>query len=242
MPTYLNKIRLKPFFPSIFLLALCLNTQAQSNFHKMTIGAGAGITQSFADVAKSSFGVAGYGTFDYYFTPFLSLGFEGQMGEIKGGNVNTDPHHRQFTNGYKAFNLNGKVALGSFIDYQRTGFANAIKGLYLGSGAGIIMNKMKAIQRINPNNGVAYPGAESSKDLFIPINLGINFNFMNRNGYNKYGINVNYQSNITLGEGLDGYDDSSINFKSGKPDIYTYFSIGFRYHFGTLGLSSKTLY
>jgi hypothetical protein len=242
LTTYLNKIYLKLVLTSLLALLLCLNIQAQSNFHKMTISAGVGITQSFADVVKNDFGTAGYGTFDYYLTPFLSLGFEGQMGEINGGDAFNDPYNRQFTNRYKAFNFNGKVSLGALIDYERTGFANAIKGLYIGAGAGVIMNSMKFIQRINTSDGSKFPGLDNSKDLYIPLNLGINFNFMNRSGYYKYGININYQSNITLGEGLDGYDDSSITFKNGNPDIYTYFSLGFRYHFGSIGLSSKTLY
>ncbi len=242
MPTYLNKIYLKPVLASLLALLICLNSQAQSNFHKMTVGAGVGITQSFADVKKNDFGTAGYGTFDYYFTPFVNLGLEGQMGEINGGDVHKDPNNRQFTNRYKTFNLNGKIAIGALINYERTGFTNAIKGLYIGAGAGVIMNDMKFIQRVNPNGESTFPGLDSSKDLYIPLNLGINFSFMNRSGYYKYGININYQSNITLGEGLDGYDDSSLTFKNGKPDIYTYFSLGFRYHFGSIGLSSKTLY
>lgn len=244
MPTYLKEDTLKPIFASLLALSLCLNATAQSNFYKMTIGAGAGITQSFADLAKHDYGLAGYGTFDYLFTPFLSLGFEGQMGEINGGDVNTDPNYRQFINRYKAFALNGKVYLGALINYERSGFANAIKGLYAGAGAGIVMNKMRFVVREKPYDpsGYVFPGKDSSKDLMIPLNLGINFNFMDRYGYYKYGVNFNYQTNVTLGEGLDGYDDSPLKFKSGKPDIYTYFSIGLKYHFGSVGLSTKTLY
>lgn len=235
---------MKPILTAAFVLLLSINVRAQSNFYKMTIGAGAGLTQSFTDVAKHDFGLAGYGSFDYNFTPFLSLGFEGQMGEINGGDVYNDPYNRQFINRYKAFNLNGKVSLGALIDYGRTGFANAIKGLYVGAGAGVVMNKMRFIVRERPDDasGYIFPGLDSSKDLLIPLNLGINFNFMNKYGYHKYGININYQSNITLGEGLDGYDDSPTKFKNGYPDVYNYFSIGLRYHFGSLGLSTKTLY
>lgn len=224
------------------VLLFCINANAQSNFYKMTIGGGAGATQSFADLAKQDFGLAGYGTFDYNFTPFLSLGVEGQMGEINGGDVYTDPNYRQFINRYKTFTINGKVSLGALIDYGRTGFSNVIKGLYVGAGAGIVMNKMRFVVREKPDDGYIFPGLDSSKDLLVPLNLGINFNFADRYGYYKYSLNVNYQSNITLGEGLDGYDDSARRFKNGSPDIYNFFSIGLRYHFGTVGLSTKTLY
>lgn len=223
-------------------LLTCLSTSAQSNFYKMTIGAGAGITQSFADLAKHDFGLAGYGTFDYNFTPFLSLGLEGQMGEINGGDFYTDANNRQFINRYKAFTLNGKVSLGAVIDYRRTGLSNVIKGLYVGTGAGIVMNKMRFIVREKPDNGYIFPGYDSSKDILVPLNIGINFNISDKNGYYRYGININYQSNIVIGEGLDGYDDSPIKFENGNPDIYNYFSIGLKYHFGSIGLSTKTLY
>ncbi|WP_316816671.1 outer membrane beta-barrel protein [Pedobacter nyackensis] len=233
---------MKSILISFLALLTCLKTNAQSNFYKMTIGGGAGLTQSFTDVAKHDFGLAGYGTFDYNFTPFLSLGFEGQMGEINGGDVYKDPYNRQFINRYKTFNLNGKVSLGALINYERTGFSNVIKGLYVGAGAGVVMNKMRFVVRENPESGYIYPGYDSSKDLLVPLNLGINFNISNKYGYYKYAINVNYQSNITLGEGLDGYDDSPVKFKNGYTDIYNYFSIGLKYHFGSIGLSTKTLY
>lgn len=234
---------MKPFLTSLTALLIWFNTNAQSNFYKMSIGAGAGITQSFGDLAKHDYGLAGYGTFDYLFTPFVSLGIEGQMGEINGGDIYTDPHTRQFINSYKAISINGKLSLGAVIDYGRTGFANAVKGLYIGAGAGVLMNKMRFVQRYDLNNpDYIFPGKDSSNDLLVPLNIGITFNFMDRYGYSKYGINFNYQANVTLGEGMDGYDDSPLKFKSGKPDIYNYFSIGLKYHFGSMGLSTKTLY
>lgn len=233
---------MKSLLTPLFALLLCLTAKAQSNFYKMTIGASAGITQSFADLEKQDYGSAGSATFDYYFTPFLSLGFEGQMGELRGGDIHTDPNNRQFINGYKAFNFNGKIALGALIDYNRSGFSNVIKGLYVGAGAGVIMNKMKLIVREKPSDGYIFPGMDNSKDLLVPLNLGINFNFPNRYGHYRYSINVNYQANLTLGEGLDGYDDPPIKFKSGDPDIYSYISIGLKYHFGPMGLSTRTLY
>lgn len=235
---------MKPILTSLLALLFCLNVAAQSNFYKMTVGAGAGVTQSFADLAKHDFGLAGYGTFDYNFTPFISFGAEGQMGEINGGDVNTDPNNRQFINRYKAFSLNGKLSLGALINYERNGFSNVIKGLYLGAGAGLILNEMRFVMRekLNDPSGYEFPGKDSSKDLMIPLNLGINFNFLNHDGYYRYGININFQSNITLGEGLDGYDDSPAKFNSGRPDVYNYLSLGLRYHFGSLGLSTKTLY
>ncbi|WP_316810457.1 outer membrane beta-barrel protein [Pedobacter heparinus] len=233
---------MKTILTLLLPVLLYVNAAAQSNFYKLGIGGGFGVTQSFADLAKHDFGTAGYGSFDYYFTPFVSFGAEGQMGEVNGGDVNEDPNRRQFINSYKAFSLNARLYLGAIIDYRRTGFTNAIKGLYAGAGAGVIMNKMKFVVREKPDDGYIFPGSDSSKDLLVPLNAGITFNFPDRSGYTRYGFNLNYQANITLGEGLDGYNDSPIKFKSGKPDVYTYISVGLKYYFGPMGLSIKSLY
>jgi hypothetical protein len=236
---------LKTTLTTLLVLALLIQARAQSNFYKMSIGGGGGLTRSFTDLAKHDFGVAGYGVFDYYFTPFLSLGIEGQMGEINSGDYKTDAAGRQAINRYKAVSINGKIALGALIDYRRNGFANAIKGLYLGAGAGIIQNKMAFVVRKKVDedgNEYFFPGKDKSKDPIVPINLGINFNFHDGSGYYRYALNFNCQTTIAIGEGMDGYDDSPLKFKNGSPDIYSYYTVGLRYYFGSMGLSRKTLY
>lgn len=225
------------------LALLCyIHVAAQSNFYKLGVGGGFGVTQSFTDVRKHDFGLAGYLVADYYFTPYINAGIEGQMGEINGGDVNNDPYHRQFINSYKTFTLNAKLFLGAITEYERGSFLNSIKGLYIGSGVGVVQNKMRGIVRVIPesNPQEIYPGKDESKNLLFPFNLGINFYFQDRSGFQRYVLNFNYQSNVVLGEGLDGYDDSSIKFRNGNPDIYTYFSVGIRYHFGPVGLYKKT--
>jgi hypothetical protein len=236
----LKEDTLKPTVILFIALIFGLGANAQSNFYKLSLGAGYGITQSFTDVRKHDFGLAAYGTADFFFTPFLSLGGELQMGKINGGDINTDPHERQFINTYKAATVNGKLYMGALIDYNRTGFANAIKWLYVGAGAGLIHSRVNRV-KIQPSTGYVFPGKDASNDLLIPMNVGINFYFRDYAGRPRIGVNVNYQTNITLGEGLDGYDDSPVTFKNGNPDIYTYFSVGLKYNFGMIGLSGKTL-
>ena len=222
----------------LFLLST-IPVFSQSNFYKLGIGGGLGFTQSFTDVKKNGLGAAGYGLLDYYFTPFLSLGVEGQMGQITGGDVYTDPGNREFINDYKSFSLNGKVYLGGLIDYQYSKVGNALKGLYLGSGIGVIQNKMIDIARISPE-GYVYPGKDKSRDILVPVNIGLNVYFPDRAGDYRYVVNFNFQSNLTFGEGLDGYDNTSVSLKPGSPDIYNYITVGFRYNLGPIGLSSKT--
>ena len=78
-------------------------------------------------------------------------------------------------------------------------------------------------------------------NLLVPINLGINFYFTDKFEHIRYIINLNYQGNITFGEGLDGYDNASATLKSKGPDIYTYLSVGVKYQFGPMGLFRKRI-
>ncbi|MHA4893688.1 hypothetical protein ACXZ1K_02960 [Pedobacter sp. PWIIR3] len=221
---------------------ISLTAFSQSNFQKLSLGAGFGSTHSFTDLRKHDFGWAGYGALDYYFTPFFSIGGEIQKGEIVGGDLHSDPNERQFINSYTAATVNAKIALGAFVDYDRNSFSNFIKDLYVGGGAGLIRNKMKSVVRYQPSTGYKFPGLDASNDIAFPINLGINFYFRSNSGIPKVALNINLQSNLTIGEGLDGYDDSSVKFKNANPDIYNFYSVGIKYHFGPIGISKRNLY
>jgi hypothetical protein len=215
---------LKAIFTSILALLLCLTATAQSNFYKLSLGGGGGLTQSFTDYEKYKFGKSIYGVGEFFFTPFISLGGEGQIGRIKGESRDPTFETPQFVNAYKSLTINAKLYLGALIDYKRNGFSNTIKGLYMGAGLGGILNNIS--------------GAETpkTKDIIVPLNIGYTYYFPNKAGYYRYGINANYQSTISLDGGLDGREETS------HTDIYTYFTIGIRYQFGPMGLSTKTLY
>lgn len=233
---------MKKVSTTVIALLLCMNVMAQSNFYKISIGGGIGYTHSFTDVKKHDFDLAGYGTLDYHFTPFFSLGAEIQKGQIVGGSVESDPHERQFVNSYAAATINTKVALGAFIDYSRSSFSNLAKDIYLGAGAGIIRNRMKGVVRSKETSDYTFRGKNYSNDIVLPFNLGTNIYFRSFSGFPRLAININFQTNVTIGEGLDGYDDSSVKFKNSNPDIYNYYSVGVKYHFGPVGISKKSLY
>lgn len=237
---------MKRIFSSAFRLCfalsiLALPTLAQSNFYKLSIGGGAGITQSFTEVKKHAFGIGGYGSLDYMFTPFLSLGLEAQIGQINGGDYQTDPGNKQFTNSYKAVSANGKIYLGSIIDNDYSSLYNTIKGLYIAGGIGKMKNDVTYVVPVETENTSYFAQRTSpSSSIFFPVNLGINFYFANSAGFYRYAVNINYQANITLNEYMDGYNDSQVTFTGGNPDIYTFLSVGLKYNFGPIGLSRKT--
>lgn len=238
---------MKTTFISFLALLFCMNVvHGQSNFYKLSLGAGYGATQSFTDLRKHGFDYAGYGTADFFFTPFISIGGEFQMGQIRGGDIKTDPNEREFVNKYKAATINGKLYLGALVNYKQSKFINAVKWFYAGAGAGLVHNNVDRVvvkpSTVNSGNPYEFPGKAASTDLLIPLNVGVNFYFPDYGGRPRFGINVNYQTNITLGEGLDGYDDSPIKFSNGNPDIYTYVSVGLRYNFGFIGMSARSIY
>ncbi|WP_316769833.1 hypothetical protein [Pedobacter frigiditerrae] len=231
---------------TILLLLSALIGFSQINFYKFAVGAGFGTNISYADVRENSQGYSGHITADYNLTPFLTAGLEFQAGQIRGGNVITNPHNRQFKNNYKGFSLNGRVALGQFVGYYRQSFLSAIKGLYVGVGLGAISNKMSYIVRYKPNTqatnpplGYLFPGKDKSVNLLMPLNLGMNFYFKDRDDQLRYIVNINYQGNLTFGEGLDGYNDPMVKFENDAPDMYTVFSVGVKYNFGPVGISKR---
>lgn len=242
MNRLLQNITLKAYISLLFAL-LSGSVFAQHNFHKFGIGAGLGFTQAFADLPRHDLGTAGYGNLDYYFTPFLSLGAELQKGKIKAESSTGDESRRRFVNSYTAAAVNGKLYLGALADYRGNNFLNAIKGLYIGGGAGIIRNNLTTVVRNKTGSEEAkyddFPGRDKSFELMVPVNLGITFYFADAWSSPRLALNLNLQSTITLGEGLDGYDSSAITMRDGYPDIYNYYSIGIRYYLGPLGISKR---
>jgi len=215
------------------LLTFSIFGFAQTNFYKLGIGAGAGGTLAFADLEKKTIAFAAYTTIDYYITPYLSLGLEGQKGELAGGDILFDANNRQFINSYITGTINLKLSVGEFIpDYQRKiPFYNFLSGVYGGVGLGVIKNKISNVRYYGENY---YPGEDTSTEEIIPLNLGFNVNFSDQWGYNRYGINVNLQTTFDFGEGLDGYTPTK-----GKSDIYSFFSVGLKYRFGFMGIDKR---
>ena len=237
---------LKVIYLTIFLLFVGFFSHAQSNYFKWSYGFGAGVNYSRTDVVDGNWGHTLTGSIDHHFTPFVTLGLEAQYGMIQGGDIVTDPNNRQFVNKYRGINANVKIALGEFIDYNKTDFLYNIKGLYIGTGLGAINNKITDIVRYRPSysndaGDGPFPGKDKSVNLWVPINLGINFQFNDKWGAIRYALNFNAQTNFTFGEGLDGYDDPPSRFENYNPDTYNVYSIGLKYYFGNSRIYRRTL-
>lgn len=225
---------------TIFILGclFCSFASAQYNFYRLSVGLNVGATHALADVQKiipkPSIILSG----DYHITPFTLAGIEIQKGNISGGDSIADPHLRYFNNSYLSVILNGKVQLGQFVDFESSNLLYAIRGFYVGTGVGMVQNNMADIVRYKPKSGTPpykFPGLEKSTNLFIPINTGISFNVVDKWRFTKFIFSFNYQSNIMLGEDIDGYNDPKSIFKNGR-DFWGVASVGVKYCFGPEGL------
>lgn len=230
-------LKLNMFGLAMFLLGSVEVASAQFNELKYTAGFSAGPNRSYTDVQKGTWGHTFAIDADFYPFRYLTVGLEAQAGLVQGGNINTDANNRQFANRYYSGTANAKLMIGRIINPQSSEFLYSIRGLYLGSGVGLIKNHMIEIVRFRPSfsNDPGYgpfPGQDNSINLVIPVNFGINF-YIGESGFvSNFIINVNAQSNVTLGEGLDGYDDPTIKFRNKKEDIYNVYSVGLKYIIG----------
>ena len=222
----------------VFTISLFfIKSFGQYNYYRLSVGGSFGTNVAFADLNKKRPAQTLAFNLDYNLTPFMSVGFEYQNGTLAGGDKENDPHLRYFKNSYSSFTAGGKVQLGQVVDFESNNFLYAIRGLYGGIGVGIIKNNLKDIVRVKPTDGWVFPGTSKSTGIAVPINAGINFNLLDRWGYTRYIFNINYQFNVTTGEGLDGYNDASRGGAfSNIPDMYGVASVGIKVCFGPEGL------
>lgn len=198
---------------------------------------------AFGDLKKNYIRPVGLAYFDHHPTPYTSIGLEIQKGFLSGGDsvdTDIDLHNRFYKNSFSALSVNGKVELAQFVEYRRGDLLYPLRGFYIGTGIGIINNKMTEIKRTKlMSDGVTpYNFIMSGKgiDLLVPVNTGINFYFEDKWGYTKYSLSFNYQINMVLGEKIDGYDDPPEIFENKHGDFYGVTSIGFRMFFGPIGV------
>lgn len=222
-------------FTVTFILLGSQRSVAQADFYKTSIGVGAGITQSYADVYGSNASFASKIEFSYYLNQFINVSVNYQKGKIIGGDIYTNAHHRQFVNDFNSIDLNAKLQLGAFIGYEESTFLNVVKGLYVGTGIGGIQNRHNNPVRHQISTNYKFPGYDRSKEMFVPLMAGINFHIPDELKVTRVMVSLNFQGNIVSGEGLDSYDTNGANFQQGIPDIFTFISIGVSYHFGRKG-------
>lgn len=214
---------------NIYTLLLCFLPSliyAQKNFHKLSIGAGGGITNNRGELNSPQNKQLLIGTADYYLTPFLHGGIEAQMGTISGRETS---YSRHFQNDFKALILSAKLHLGQFMnnmpDNRNTLLINTVKGVYAGLGTGVIKNSQQQIYR--DSNNQLTRGTNNNKEIFVPVSVGID----NSGFHSRLIAGLRYQANYVLGDQLDGYYSAG-----SRNDFYSNISVTLKYKFGPTGI------
>lgn len=202
---------------------------AQRNFYKLNVGVGVGITRAYTDYNEVKGGQAKNIVLDYYLTPYSSIGVEVQDGTLKGH----ESVVKGFENEYLAVFGNAKLHLGEVLpfSYQDNSLQKLLKGVYFGAGIAVIKNKVG----IYDNSATTHAHFVSSKDILIPLNVGIDFYLSDENASNRFSINLNAQTAFSLNDDIDG---GMIAARSTK-DRYHFFALGVRYSFGFKGYYPK---
>ncbi|UKJ07064.1 hypothetical protein [Solitalea lacus] len=200
---------------------------AQLNYHRFSAGVNIGAVKAFMDTKESDLNLSFGATADMYLLPnmFISSTYSNGKFSLK----NADIYGRSFKSSYNQFSAMFNITSATLF---KPGWRSAYlpqNNIYLGGGIGGIFTTMQ-----NPNN-IAYDSGPLNGDvkanqqsLFIPVNVGINFNILGMAYESIWTINLNYQHNFSFSDMLDGYDPALGNKYK---DSFGVVTIGFRYNF-----------
>ncbi|MET3977983.1 hypothetical protein ABIB62_000549 [Mucilaginibacter sp. UYP25] len=208
--------------------------QGSLNYATFGIGLSASLNRPYADLKKEYNNKSFALTLNYFYTPYVPIGLEFQIGKLSGGgtDLKIDKDGRQYENNYKAVIVHMDVQAGEIMNYQGSTVLNVLKNFYLGSGIGGIMNSVKT-QRVSViNPPYMFPGTDSGVNLIIPLRFGYEFKFYNEYDQPNIRLDIGYQHNITFGEGIDGYADPTTKFKNNALDQYRQITVGIKVNFG----------
>jgi hypothetical protein len=216
----------------LLILIVCLavstaKAQLGYNYAQYDVGFAVGINTVYGDAETFTKTPSVHINFDYNVSPFINYVFEAQVGQLKGGNEFTTLSGRQFTNNFTSVMIRGQVQGGEIMDYSQSQLANALKNLYLSTGIGFVVNNLKDVNRnsiLLP--GYYTPGTNYSNEILIPARIGYEFKVFNKYNEPSFKIDLGYQYNFILGDGLDGYTVGA------KNDAYSQITIGVKFALG----------
>ena len=224
------------------LILFAAATQAQYNYDQWGIGLSAGTVKPYSDLKQNDTNIGYTASLYYNYSPYLPTAFELQTGKLSGGNNDSDPSHRYFTNNYFAFNFHLDVQLGELIDYQNSWLLNRIKGFYVGIGGGLIFNRISSIRRYALDDpAYMFPGQDHTINGWIPLRFGYEFKVYDSYDEPFMTVFFNYAHYLTFAEGLDGYNDPSTRFKNNVQDMARSITLGVKVNFGNANSYIKSI-
>jgi len=217
---------------SLLLLVVCLainsaKAQIGFNYAQYDLGFATGINTTYGDAETLTKTSSFHVNLNYNVSPYLNYVFEAQVGQLKGGDSLNTISGRQFTNNFTSIMLRAQVQAGEIIDYSQGGLANAFKNLYLSTGVGFVVNNISNINRYSSQlPGYYTPGDNYSNEIIVPARIGYEFKLFNQYGEPSFKVDLGYQYNFVLGDGLDGYTIG------GKKDAYSQITLGVKFALG----------
>ncbi len=199
----------------------------------LSIGIGGGVSILNAHYRDNPLSGVGLVKVDYDFTQYISVGVEGQMGQLLGQDVVPNKQYFPFSlDNYSSVSLGMRFSVGAIKDYPTsTALQDVIKKIYLGVGGGIIMTHISLGDYRLSTNKTQYHQPQMDGNYFIvPINIGTNINLPGIFGADKLELNPNYQFNYSPSEYLDGIGPSAEHTKFPFTG-YTLFSLTLKYKF-----------
>ncbi len=242
-----NLLKKFSLFIAFVVISLSVSAQIGYNYHQFSLGAGISSVKIHGDLNKAYAQNAYNFNINYHYTPFVTFSTEAQFGKLQSANADTSQvyYGEQSSNKYTAVIFHADVQLGEFINYNDdfssipilTKILNGAKNIYVGTGAGIIFNKMDYINRtdfIDPN--VTIGGKDKSNELIIPVRIGYEYKIYNGYDEPQIRIDLGYQANYSTGDNMDG-------FKSGKyGDWFSQLTFGIKIGIGGITSYRKPIH
>lgn len=218
------QVRLDPFYP----------------YSKYTFGIGMGYTQLYGDWANSNTQPVYKINVARNANEWVNLNFDLQRGAL-----NDYQPKNNWTNGLSVYNkftsisVNGNIALGELFNWPKNFMAKTLYGIYVGAGIGYMSNNITNITLKFKNSDKKLitdydPGniKTSSKNFFIPANLGINLHLTR-----TVMINCNYQLCYALSDYVDGYNFKTPAATNEYNDLYSALTFGLHFYIGNISMT-----
>jgi len=232
----INSLKITAITLFTCLLAHTAKAQLGFDYAQYDLGIGVDVNKAYTDAETVISTRSVHLNFNYNVSPYVNYVVEVQSGALRGGDSLTTQSGRQFTNNFTSVIFRGQLQAGEIIDYSQSKFANALKNFYLSSGIGVVINHMTTINRnsiLTP--GLYSPGDDNSNELFIPARIGYEFKVFDKYSQPSFKIDLGYQYNFILGDGLDGFTVGN------SRDSYSQYSIGIKVAIGGIDSYRKRI-
>ncbi len=197
------------------VINLSVYAQLGYNYDQFSLGVGISNAKIHGDLNKA-FSAAAYSVnLNYHYTPFVTFSTEAQFGRLSSGNADSTKlyYGEQSSNKFTTVMFHADVQLGEFINYEDDYTAipilskilNGAKNIYIGTGAGVIFNKMDFVNRQDYKDAnIVFSGLDKSTELIIPFRVGYEYKIYNGYDEPQFRINLGYQANFSTGDNMDG--------------------------------------